>query len=330
MMRTLSIGGATYDVFVRTGADLIDAKGKALTLPLGGKIRVKDVIEAAGGGAANTAVGLSRLGCDAAFCGVIGSDQWGDRMRESLTRERVDTRSATVVDGETSSFSVILSAGSGERVILYAVGTNAHLGDATFDRDAVRSRDWIYLNHLHEESCEITDDVVDGIAANAGVRLTWNPGGCQIERGIRHTENAALLRHTTLLLVNKEEALAFSGAKSAGDALTALRDAGVKNVCITDGSRGCIATDGATTYRCPVLPDTTVIDTTGAGDAFGSGCTWALLAGRDLPTALRAGTLNAASVVAVIGAQSGLLTHTQMQTLLQETSLSVTSSSTTT
>jgi malate dehydrogenase (oxaloacetate-decarboxylating) len=44
---------------------------------VGHKVKVREVVESCGGGANNTAVGLARLGCNAAFCGVVGDDQWG-------------------------------------------------------------------------------------------------------------------------------------------------------------------------------------------------------------------------------------------------------------
>lgn len=321
--RTISIGGATYDLFVRTGTEL-GSSDKMLHLPLGGKIRVKQVVEACGGGASNTSVGLRRLGCAASFSGVVGDDQWGGRLLQNLEREGVDVRGATVVENETTSFSLILNVESGERVILYAAATNAHLQDPTFDREKASQVDWIYLNHLHEESCEIQDDLIAMLTKHPKMGLTWNPGGPQLKEGMHAKDNKQLLSQTDLLLLNKEEALAFTGEATADDAIRALCAAGAAAVCISDGARGAIASDGKTIHRCPVINDALVTDTTGAGDAFGTGMTWALLRGFDLPTALRAGTINATSVLAAIGAQAGLLTDIEMQKKLRTTHLDVT------
>ncbi len=115
--RTLSIGGATYDLFLKLGPDAV--KDGHISLDIGKKMRIRSVTESCGGGANNSAVGLARLGCCAAFCGVVGEDQWGQRLLENLKREGVDVSSATVVEHETSSFSIVLSLGGGERTILY-------------------------------------------------------------------------------------------------------------------------------------------------------------------------------------------------------------------
>ncbi|KKW39563.1 hypothetical protein A2454_02440 [Candidatus Peribacteria bacterium RIFOXYC2_FULL_55_14] len=324
-LRTISIGGATYDVFVRLDRSTVEAYSgeHALKLPLGDKIRVQEVIETCGGGASNTAVGLARLGCSAGFCGIIGDDQWGEKLRLNLEREGVDTGCLTVVEGEVSSFSIILSASSGERVILYDPGTNEHLHDATFDRERAGKTDWLYLNHIQEQSCVIEDDIIGMLAQKDGPRLTWNPGGCQIEAGMEAANNSALLARTTLLQLNKGEALKFSKRETVKEAIKALLKKGVKNVVVTDGKNGTDASDGKNLYHCPVVEDNKVLDTTGAGDAFGTGMTWALLSGLPLSEALRAGTINAASVVGTIGAQAGLLTDTEMQRRLKETKLDV-------
>ena len=323
--RTLSIGGATYDVFLKMNEDaegMLNGK-KVVQFPVGHKVKVKEVVESCGGGANNTAVGLARLGCEAAFCGVVGDDQWGQRMLENFIREGVNTSSVTEVEGENSSFSIVLSLASRDRTILYTPGVNEHLHDVTFDREAMHRSDAVFLNHLSETACVIEDDMIAALRGEPHIHLTWNPGGCQIDAGMQSRDKAALLKLTDLLIVNKEEAETFTKQKTVKDALKALLDAGVKNVCITDGGNGTYAADKDHCYYCPTRKDVEVFDSTGAGDAFGTGATWALITGRSLPTALVAGTLNAASVIQVLGAQGGLLKESEMLSLLSQHLLTV-------
>ena len=326
--RTLSIGGLTYDLFVQVEHDVAkDAQGRnMLQLPLGEKVRIQSVTATCGGGAANTSVGLRRLGCTSGCCGVVGNDEWGSDIIKTFENERVDRCGLTIVEGEPTSFSIIMIAETGERVILNTPGTNTHLQDVTFDREAAMNADWVYLNHMQRVSCAIDDDMVTLLQSAAPPHLTWNPGGCQIEEGIHAKNIAALLTHTDLMLLNKEEALAFTRTHTIDEALKTLFTAGCTVACITDGAHGSYAADGKHRYHCEVLHDP-VVDTTGAGDAFGSGMTWALLSGLDLPTALRAGTINAMSVVGAIGAQKGLLTETQMQSKIAGSEPTVTATS---
>jgi len=322
--KTMSIGGATFDLFVVADHSVIhkDERSRAFTLPLGSKIHIDDVIRTCGGGAHNTSVGLARLGCDASYCGVLGDDPWGEAILQNCQKEGVDTAHVTVVEDEATDFSIILTARSGERVILKHPGTSKHLQDATFAREAAAEVDWLYLNSIQEGACQIEDDIIRILVEIPHARLTWNPGGCQIEMGTDRPGIAALLRQTDLLLLNKEEALTFTREPDVLAAMKHLIARGTKAVCITDGAEGVLATDGTNVYHC--LPaDCAVVDATGAGDAFGTGATWALLSGKNLPTAVRAGTINAMSVVGSVGAQPGLLDLTTMERRLSESRLAV-------
>lgn len=322
--KTMSIGGATFDLFVSTDDSAManHQKDGAFVIPFGAKMRVKGIKGAFGGGANNTSVGLSRLGCDASFCGITTDDQWGESILANLRKENVDTDHATVVEGETASFSIILSAKTGERVILNHPGTSKHLHDVTFAREAAKRMDWIYLNSIQEETCVIEDDIITVLIETPHASLTWNPGECQVNMGYKRRSIQELLKQTTLLQLNKEEALIFTSAATQEEALRILAGCGARYVCITDGKNGTMATDGIRMYHCPSL-EVPVVDTTGAGDAFGTGATWALLNGKDLPTALRAGTINAMSVVGVVGAEPGLLTETQIQSKLADTHIDI-------
>ncbi len=321
----MSIGGATYDLFVRIQQDALckESDKTMFALPLGEKVHVDAVIETCGGGASNTSVGLARLGCAAFFEGVIGSDLWGERLLKNMQKEGVDAQYALIVEHEVSSFSIILSASKGERVILYTPGANAHLHKSNFDREVMRRMDWVYLNHIQESAHDIQEDIVSILAQNHP-RLTWNPGGRQISAGMEADLNRRLLPFTDLLLLNREEALAFTHCDSLDGAIHTLLKSGARRICVTDGRKGVTATDGEKLYQCPCDDSVEVVDTTGAGDAFGTGVTWALLKDLPFPTALKAGTLNAASVVGAFGAQQGLLTETTMQKRLLSTQLTVT------
>lgn len=323
--KTMSIGGATFDLFVVADHGVIhkNEHSPAFTLPLGSKIRVEEVIRTCGGGAHNTSVGLARLGCDASYCGVIGDDPWGEAILTNCAQEKVDTAHVTVVENEPTDFSIILTARSGERVILKHPGTSKHLQDATFAREAAAEVDWIYLNSIQEEACQIEDDIIRILIEIPHAKLSWNPGNCQVEQGTRRRGIQELLKQTDVLFLNKEEALAFTKEPDVLSAMKHVLQAGAKIVCVTDGAQGVLATDGTTVYHC--LPgDRPVVDTTGAGDAFGTGVTWALLTGKNLPTALRAGTINAMSVVGSVGAQPGLLTLDDMEKRLAASDLTVT------
>ncbi len=312
-----SIGGAALDVFV-SAPHTIGKRGDTdlIQFPLGGKVKVKSVLQHCGGGATNTSVGFSRLGLSAGFCGVIGDDEWGEQILQTLQSEEVDTGTAIIVQDEISSFSIILvDEESGKRCILYAANVNAHLSDPVFPKETLQESAWIFLNHLTDVSCVILDDVC-AIACDPKRNLAWNPGGSQVREGFDAPVVRDLLASTNILLLNAEEAKTFTRTSSIEEALRVGTKAGAQVMCVTDGARGAFLSDGKQTFSCEPEPGTTVRDTTGAGDAFAVGVTWSIITGLSLQEALKAGMINSASVISQIGTQAGLLTETELRSRL--------------
>ena len=308
---TLSIGGATYDLFLTPENDLVrtyeDAKG--FLLASGAKQRIQSRESCAGGGGCNTAISFAKLGCNAHYCGVLAADAWGTFLQENFQKHGVSLHCSTVVEDEESSFSLILSAPGRDRSILYHPGVNMHLCDAVFCKECAKKADLLYLSSLQEGACQITDDILE-----AKKVLAWNPGGVHIRKGIHDPECKTLLASTTLLFLNAKEALQCTGESEKNDQIRVLHEYGVRIVCITDGKNGAIASSGDEAYTCTASAPAYVHDTTGAGDAFGSAFAWGYMQNYTLKDMLRAGTLNAISVLGKTGAQTGLLTESDIQT----------------
>jgi sugar/nucleoside kinase (ribokinase family) len=96
------------------------------------------------------------------------------------------------------------------------------------------------------------------------------------------------------VFVNEHEAALYGRAGTRRAAIDAWRKRARQTV-IKLGRRGAIVVDGERVHRRPA-PRVSVLDTTGAGDAFNAGFLAARLAGRSLDEALRLGNhLGAAS-----------------------------------
>ena len=325
-----SIGGAAFDVFICAPHTISNDN---IQFPLGGKVKAKCVSESCGGGATNTSVGFSRLGMNAQFCGVMADDEWGKRIQKNLEDEGVSIDAALIVEDEVSSFSVILvDEESGRRSIIYSPNVNAHICDPIFPKDSLKKSKWIFLNPLTDVSCVILDDVVDLISPSTPAgrsgqtnfcKFVWNPGGSQIRDGFDAKIIKDLLKHTNILFLNSEEALKFTRASSIEDALKTGVSAGAKIMCVTDGANGAYISDGEKTFNAEAIKDIKIVDTTGAGDAFAVGVTWAIYEDMSLSDALCAGMISSASVIQHIGTQAGLLTDTEIRNRLKDSSVSV-------
>ena len=67
---------------------------------------IEDYAEACGGSAANTTVGLARLGCKVGFIGKVGCDREGDLLIQDFCTEGVNT-AGVVRSGQGKSGSVL-------------------------------------------------------------------------------------------------------------------------------------------------------------------------------------------------------------------------------
>jgi len=303
--KILTVGSLTNDIFLRPKRqEILKHDGdEYISFRLGDKVRIQEKEETFGGGGANVAVGLSRFGVQTAVLGKIADDDSGTKILKNLHREKVNDQYVQVEKGGESGFSVILSAVSGERTVLFASGANDHFSD--FELEILHEFDGVCLQHLSGCSRAVFNKIRAYFSRNPKKLFSWNPGRESLEQGALAFSD--LLPVVDVLLINKEEGELFTGKKGIKNIFTALYKIGVGgNIIITDGMNGATGCDGEHIYFCPVLSDMDRVDTLGAGDSFLTGTVGAIFTGKSLPEALKLGTINAAHVVAKCGAQTGL------------------------
>jgi sugar/nucleoside kinase (ribokinase family) len=256
------------------------------------------------------AVGLSRFGISTAVLGKIGDDESGEKILANLQNEGVSREYLQVEKKGESGFSVILSASSGERTVLFASGANDLFRD--FDESILIDFDGICLQHLSGCSRNVFIKVREFFLQKPHKFFSWNPGRESLEQGALAFSD--VLPMVDVILINKEEGELFTGESKIEDICHALYSAGAqKNIIITDGMKGATGFDGKQLYFCSVLNDMERVDTLGAGDSFLTGVVGSIYTGKSLPDALKLGTINAAHVVAKCGAQTGLQKATDLE-----------------
>ncbi len=350
--KIFTIGGATFDLFVQAEdqsifsiSDNVSSK-KWLAFPHGSKVKISKVIESFGGGATNTAVTFARHGFDVSFVGKIGKE-YGERVIKNLDKEGVNCSYVSQTSCDKTGFSNIINSFDGDRTVLAYSGANRFFSSKDLPMKALESADWIFLSHIAGGGEDIHKKLILFLKKHPNIHLAWNPGREQINEGTKKWKE--LLALTTILFMNKEEASLFSqmnplpaGIKKdnpiyhesnrcsmlppyADDVSEILRffsKMKVSNTVITDGRNGSQASDGERYYFCPVVSHKRV-DTLGAGDAFASAFTVAMIKSLSLKTSLIYGTLNAGNAVMHPGAQNGLLNAEQMKTFLNKNKIKI-------
>ena len=115
-------------------------------LPRAGElVAVDELVLNIGGGAANTAVDLSRLGVRAAICARVGDDIFGRFTTETLRDHQVDVTSLKTDPTLATSQTLIVNVRGQDRRFIHCVGAN--LGFVAADLDPVLERRPARLAH---------------------------------------------------------------------------------------------------------------------------------------------------------------------------------------
>ncbi|MFW6159476.1 MAG: PfkB family carbohydrate kinase, partial [Planctomycetota bacterium] len=220
------VGGATQDVFVSSDASKvmtlsdIREERQLLCFDYGGKLTVDHIEFTTGGGATNTAVSLARLGARSAFVGKTGTDRIGRLVLEELGEYGVDTSYGLVSEARPTGYSVILTSFEGDRTVLVHRGANEEMKADEIDWSFIDRTGWLYVTSLSGGSAELLGPLAERAVA-AGLDIAFNPGSTQLEAGLDGLGD--ILRATTVLLLNKEEAARLSGKPPVKDVIIESR-----------------------------------------------------------------------------------------------------------
>lgn len=307
MARIVSIGSALQDIYLVDRDDFVASQVGDISifgeLAIGTKVDIDNISFEVGGGGTNSAVSFARHGHESIFMGNIGHDPAGEAILANLDQEGIDSSYVGYIDKAQTGCSVILlDVKSGERTILTHRGASARFDNLDEKDLELIQPDWLYVSTMRGDMDTILRFFEK--AHELDSKIMFNPGKLELEQ---KKKLLGLLEDTDILLLNKAEAAQLVPGKILTELLSHLANY-VPTVIITDGSMGAIATDGHETYRFGIYEDVRVKDTTGAGDAFGSGFLAHLAAGNSFEDSLIFGSANSTSVVHELGAKAGILT----------------------
>jgi sugar/nucleoside kinase (ribokinase family) len=266
-----------------------------------------------GGSAANTATWLARAGNTVHLIGAIGDDPLGDYLVNEIRNSGADLF-VQRVPGELTGVCLILNEHDGQRTMIPSAGANAKFIESRPIGDLSISE----FTHLHVSAYMLFHEV-SGITALAhmaearriGATVSFDPASSALLAHNRARLMAALAL-SDLLLANADEALEITRLLHKEGVHCEEIDLGLISTALHSSSPTVVVTDAAEpvralensvhNYTIPVAKISSVISTTGAGDAFNAGYLNAWLAGSDIPASIAAGTILAGRVLGEVGA----------------------------
>ena len=304
------LGSATLDIFMSSKKlQVVESEKfitkKGLCVPLGSKMKVDNVNFAMGGCGTNAAVTFARQELKTAYLGLIGNDYPGQMIKQELSVQGVSIDLLIETDKYPTAFSVILSLPGTGRSILKKLGACHEMTENDIPFDKIKTK-WIYAGSLSGEAYKSLDSLFD-FAVKNNIKIAASPvGQSQLGEGLERTR--ALLDKIDVLILNQEEASLLTGVDfNKEEEIFKKLDELVKGIAImTKGPEGVKVSDGEYYYSAGI-PESGLVDRTGAGDAFSSAFLVGYIEKNDISYAIQLGTANATSVLQEIGAINGLL-----------------------
>jgi sugar/nucleoside kinase (ribokinase family) len=309
----IGIGNAIVDVIARTEDDFLVAHG----MHKGGMALIDEeraekiygamgpAVEASGGSAANTIVGVASFGGRAAFVGKVKDDELGRAFAHDIRAARVGFDTPPASDGPSTARCYIMVTPDGERTMNTFLGAAQDLHPRDIDEAAIAASAVIYLEGYLWDPPHAKEAFVKAatVAHGAGrrVALTLSDAFC-VDR--YRAEFLNLIRKGTVDIVFANERELHSLYQTADfDTAVKLLRADAKLAVVTRSEKGCVVVSRDAVEAVQAMPIGRVVDVTGAGDLFAAGFLVGHSHGKDHRTAARLGALAAAEVIQHIGAR---------------------------
>jgi fructokinase len=305
-MKVYSIGTATLDIFF-----IVD------NFNFLKKLKEKNDIEGyfidIGGGGLNFAYNFQKLGLDSIAVIKLGNDFLGRVIRKRIEEKNIKAHIITTKGNSTLSF-ILLNKTNGKKYIF------THRGDEIFK---VKDIPITHNNAYYIATGRTNINVWKKITAN--LKENNNFVGVNPSRYfLKNINNLSYFQNIDFLNINFDEASIILGNNNQMTKIDFLRKLKkhldfIKYILVTDGNRGAWFLTKDKIFHSSIYKKLKVVDTTGAGDSFGSTVFAYLVKNKFkedenlFKLALKSATFTTAYNLTKIGAQTGILSINELK-----------------
>ena len=234
-----------------------------------------------GGKGCNQAIAISRLGGKVNFISKLGNDEYGKLAIDKLKKDNIDTSNIIIsTKHKTGVAGIHVDKNTGKNAIIVVRGAPSSLTIKEIDTGVIKQSK-IFLTQL-EIPIEVTLHCLKKAKENGLINILNPAPACKLSNDFfklidYFTPNEFEAEFYTGIKINNENDAKVSAKKLIG--------MGIKKVIITLGEKGLFYSDGKEEIYLKASSDKAV-DTTGAGDAFNGGFSFALLKGKKIKECL--------------------------------------------
>lgn len=254
--------------------------------------------DTSGGSAANTIVGLARLGCSTSIIGKIAEDDEGDLIEYNLAVNGVYTNNLIYSESGSTGKCIGFVDKNGERCLYISPGVNDDIKIGEINPLNIMRCKIMHYTSFVGDSFNTQIELLEKLSKET--LLSFDPGMLYVEKGF--DELKPILERTDILLINESELrlLCNNDYDDLKELTLGLLDLGIDTVVVKQGSKGVFAINNSQecfveAYECEV------VDTTGAGDSFNSGFLYSFLKGYDLEKSCQIGNWVASKAIQGFG-----------------------------
>lgn len=251
-----------------------------------------------GGSAANTIVGLARLGCDTSIIGKIAEDEDGDLIEYNLAINGVYTNNLIYSDTGSTGKCLGFVDKKGQRSLYISPGVNDDIRIGEINPLYIMRCKIMHYTSFVGDSFNTQIELLEKLSGET--LLSFDPGMLYVQKGF--DELKPILDRTDILLINESELrlLCNNENSSLKELAVNFLDMGIETVVVKQGSKGVYAINN--NEECHVEAfECDVVDTTGAGDSFNSGFLYSFLRGYDLEKSCKIGNWVASKAIEGFG-----------------------------
>lgn len=275
----------------------------------------KTLAKAFGGDVLNTLVHAARNGLEVAFVTEVGNDPFGQYLLGAWWAEGIDISHAPMVEGINGVYFISVDD-EGERQFTYrrAGSAAARMSPESLDREFVSNAECLFISGISQAISASAARVVDSALQAAGEDVLvgydpnyryplWQERGDGLEGARKAFKEAADHANWLLPSYPTDVPLVADRMLSPNEAMNAFGEqGGSTGLAMKMGAEGVkVRTDGCDIH-VPPKRNVTVLDTTGAGDAWNGKFLADLMAGSKPCTAARAANEYAGMTLAYRGA----------------------------
>lgn len=230
----------------------------------GETLQANDKSSAPGGKGANQSVACARSGAKTYHIGMVGADQEGQFMRESMQEDGIDTRFVGIDKMHGTGTAMITLDANGQNDIMVYGGANQSMTTDVLKGTDELFKDIDFIITQFETPQKVSAEAFKRAKAN-GVTTILNPAPAK-------EIDPELLKYTDVIAPNETESALLTGIEITDEdsmikTAEYFKNKGADNLLITLGSKGVFYStpnDHGLVPAFKVKP----VDTTAAGDTF--------------------------------------------------------------